>query len=156
MTHTHREPSSRTSLILQIQFGGRRIEFYAWNQVLLQLGRLTRGVGERREATLQLRQELGDVQAQVPRPIRGEVLRTTAPNLACPLHVSVSKMVQRHRGMDQSLVEKLIPAGRSSPNVFPDFMRLKKFMRVEVFDTAQVLGFVIQFVHSSKGPDDRC
>src|SRR5262249_12037875 len=57
---------------------------------------------------------------------------------AGPANVPVTGMVDRHRRLNQSLVEPPVGPGRVVPEVFPHLVRLEVVCPVEVVDSGQV------------------
>src|SRR5262249_27867117 len=54
------------------------------------------------------------------------------------------RMVDRHRGLNQTLEKTTVRAGRVVPEVFPDLVGLEEFAAVEVVDAGQVTWIVFR------------
>ena len=91
-----------------------------------------------REARVELLQKPVQIQTAARRAVRVQIPAAAAIHLAGAADISISKMVQRHGGLDQSLVEQSQIAAVVLPQLLPDFVRLEKLAGIEVRDALQI------------------
>src|SRR5204863_7795950 len=76
--------------------------------------------------------------------VAGHVPPAGVKQPAGPAGIPVTRMVDRHRGLNQTLIKTAVRPGRVVPELFPHLVGLEEFVAVEVDDAGQVAWIVFR------------
>src|SRR5262245_19226621 len=125
-----------------------------WNQVGhdLDLWKLFRALQNFAAASLQLAEQLVEIQPLIHGPIIFQIAAATEVQFLRAANVAVAKVVQADGDLNQPLIEPPRGSLRVGPQLFPHFVRLVKVALIEVLNPIQIARIIGGLGHGIRSP----